>query len=990
MMKADPNLASISLAAGEPFLLEVQIMTAAGAVPDMAGRSYVLSFYRDDRSTVKAITGDLLTDDAGHFFRFARDGSLSEELIGQRLSVELSERLRNGRYVITSGMLTIGASAAGLLSLDTAVVGRVMTRITIRDAAALGDDPVFTLTRLPYDPAGGSPAPRWSILPSLTDDGTPQVGEVIGGNDGTIVNGAATGRRFLLNGAPIPGATGASYTPIASDAGKALALEVTATGPGGTHSEVSASILIAAATVQPPVITSPAAIASDGSPQVGEELTGVDPVVERGTVTTRRWMLGSTVLVSASKYTPTETGDHRFVATVTGNDGSTLTSSSTTTVQSAATPSAFTMQQLATPNRIYQRDIVDGVPQMVGTVPVTITVTTAGTLYARTRAVSAGNAVLSPPRKVLDNVATGTRAVAITGVPAIVDEFYLDLSPDGVAWRNGTVPIGMGKLIGYAGQSLMEAMLVRRDDAETMAGVGETPTTAGRVCSEGNAWQAFVDQTTGLNSAGFNALIRLQAAQEGCRIGMIGYAQGATDIAFWVPGGQGWTKFLAAINATGNRLEAMLWFQGHSDSANNSTTGFDYRKQLSALFAAVDANVTDTTFPRYLATIPNISSASWGQTYKKEALRVAGDRWCAENPRAVSIVMDDLELADGVHQKQSGAVRAAIHYHRYMVNPATAVGAIAGPITYTGTRMTVPLTLPAGATSMAITGDLSSRLLVMPRGLRDPGQKETITGVSLGAVSGSVMPLYIDLNREPGGGGVDIDVIFNPKNDPSADGSLIALRNNLAGDGATYGRSFTMAKPARYAMARNLVNQTVMAYGAGRWAGKQGLSGGSARYGLIHANWAEGYTVECWMRHSGATGTNVFLSPAGTYLAVDGTALNMNGTMYAGALPANTWLHIAFTIDAGVLFVHVGGQLVAGGGTPSGQYPPAAGSGIRTLGGNFVPANDACTVSDVAVWAQSKYGRDAFAVPTAAYAGNEPFLDHLYRLDGNANDSIVK
>lgn len=85
----------------------------------------------------------------------------------------------------------------------------------------------------------------------------------------------------------------------------------------------------------PPQITTPAAINSDGTPQVGELLTGVDPIGTNGSVTARRWLLNTTMLTSSQTYTPTAVGAYRFEADFTGTDGSVLVSGSTVSVAAA-------------------------------------------------------------------------------------------------------------------------------------------------------------------------------------------------------------------------------------------------------------------------------------------------------------------------------------------------------------------------------------------------------------------------------------------------------------------------------------------------------------------------------------------------------------------------------------------------------------------------------------------------------------------------------
>ena len=85
-----------------------------------------------------------------------------------------------------------------------------------------------------------------------------------------------------------------------------------------------------------PVITTRASIASDGTPQLGETLTGIDPV-GNGSVVARRWMIGTATVSIQSTYVPTAVGSLRFEADLQGPDGTIATSTSTIAVQSGPT-----------------------------------------------------------------------------------------------------------------------------------------------------------------------------------------------------------------------------------------------------------------------------------------------------------------------------------------------------------------------------------------------------------------------------------------------------------------------------------------------------------------------------------------------------------------------------------------------------------------------------------------------------------------------------
>jgi hypothetical protein len=75
-------------------------------------------------------------------------------------------------------------------------------------------------------------------LPTIT--GAPRVGTTVSATPGTWTPaGTSPAYQWLVAGAPVAGATAASYTPVAADAGKALQVRVTATAAG--HSAATAT-----------------------------------------------------------------------------------------------------------------------------------------------------------------------------------------------------------------------------------------------------------------------------------------------------------------------------------------------------------------------------------------------------------------------------------------------------------------------------------------------------------------------------------------------------------------------------------------------------------------------------------------------------------------------------------------------------------------------------------------------------------------------------
>jgi hypothetical protein len=242
MLKIGDRLDSYTLAAGEPWIMSVQMRSMIGnTVLNWSQRRLVLSFYDVDRTKLDQIDGVYSSDASGAFFAFIRDGRFSEGLFGKAVQVELAERLQDGRSVIATGALSVVPSSLGVVTYGT-IIGRVDARFSLY-----------------FNTAGLISLIEQELLPYA----------------------------------------GASVPP-------------------------------------PPTIQTPAAINSDGTPQVGEQLTGVDPVFQYASITRRRWLNGTTALATTSLYTPTATGALTWSVDGLGEDGSPITSASTVTVAAAS------------------------------------------------------------------------------------------------------------------------------------------------------------------------------------------------------------------------------------------------------------------------------------------------------------------------------------------------------------------------------------------------------------------------------------------------------------------------------------------------------------------------------------------------------------------------------------------------------------------------------------------------------------------------------
>lgn len=149
--------------------------------------------------------------------------------------------------------------------------------------------------------------PAVTSAPSIT--GTPVVGTPVVYTAGVFsgIPAPTITRQWLRDGSPISGATGASYTPVAADAGtNRLSLRETATNIAGSVQSTSATATVN----QAPAFTAAPVIL--GTPTVGTPVSYV-----AGTVTgfptptvTRQWLLDGATISGATSatYTPV-TGD---------------------------------------------------------------------------------------------------------------------------------------------------------------------------------------------------------------------------------------------------------------------------------------------------------------------------------------------------------------------------------------------------------------------------------------------------------------------------------------------------------------------------------------------------------------------------------------------------------------------------------------------------------------------------------------------------------
>ncbi|MRK01064.1 hypothetical protein GEV27_05970 [Aeromicrobium sp. S22] len=178
---------------------------------------------------------------------------------------------------------------------------------------------------------GPAPAVAGST-PTIT--GTPQVGQQLTADPGTWgPAGVELAYQWLANGAPIEGATQATYTPSIEDATKTIAVRVTGTL---AHHTTTAKTSAATAPVSKPAVAGSTPTIT-GTPQVGQQLTA-DPGTwgPAGVELAYQWLANGAPIEGATQatYTPSiEDATKTIAVRVTG----TLAHHTTTAKTSAAT-----------------------------------------------------------------------------------------------------------------------------------------------------------------------------------------------------------------------------------------------------------------------------------------------------------------------------------------------------------------------------------------------------------------------------------------------------------------------------------------------------------------------------------------------------------------------------------------------------------------------------------------------------------------------------
>ena len=154
----------------------------------------------------------------------------------------------------------------------------------------------YQATTIVSDETGAVPAPVITPAPTPTVSGTPSVGAPLHVATGTWMSGVTLSYQWSVDGSPVSGAVGTTYTPAPADLGKPVHVAVTGSRPGYpdvtmTSADTAAVGLGTLSTSTPTII---------GLTTVGKKLTAVAGVWTSGTTLTYAWFANGKAIKHAT------------------------------------------------------------------------------------------------------------------------------------------------------------------------------------------------------------------------------------------------------------------------------------------------------------------------------------------------------------------------------------------------------------------------------------------------------------------------------------------------------------------------------------------------------------------------------------------------------------------------------------------------------------------------------------------------------------------
>lgn len=664
-------------------------------------------------------------------------------------------------------------------------------------------------------------------------------------------------------------------------------------------------------------------------------------------------------------------------------------------------------------------------------------------IYCRRRSFSDGVTILQAAW--LANASANTGSILLTGIdvpgiaatgatPVVANDgwFYLDVAtaPSG-PWTNATSQVTAGRVIMATGQSLAVRKVARQDSqTATNASLGIVISPYTSVLATYNETRAYLPTIATMpwappadggnyDSTHISEFTRRQVQLFGCPVGMIGHSRGAQPLSTFASGGAEATTWLAPVIAkAGGAFEACMWYQGHTEAQWGVPPG-GYSQALTQLFTYF-ATLSSTPFTKYVGSIPNINNALWGTPWCRHWIRRGHEVWAAANS-AVHTPYNDIDLVDGVHQTQVGAVTMAQHDAR-ATKTELSLRADVGPALVSATRVAaviVAVFSDVGQGNLVLTGTPGNLIYVFPTGRVDrQGNTNNRYPVSAVVVTNKTT-LTITLTTDPGDAPI-LDMWIYWANDSTSAGGTNNIRDDIVdGDGIAVGRQIVpnnvaLVIPAPGSITTNnppggliaavsqfTMTETATTYGAQEQTGFNGtLNGGTAiTAGSQNFKWPtfNPYSVHFWFTAPtvAPVATQVIVGGFPNFIAIT-TAMKIqfNGSssvvMTAGHRyhvcciggPTGHFIYMTDVTAAGA------GTLVYSDATPSVALPAAANIGFRNLNGGNVLVAAGATQDEVAIFDFVYYTGPTYTAPTVPFTGFETGCVAHYNVDANCVDSV--
>jgi len=609
------------------------------------------------------------------------------------------------------------------------------------------------------------------------------------------------------------------------------------------------------------------------------------------------------------------------------------------------------------------------------------------------------------------NAPGGTSTVTCTGVPAYLGWYLIDLraNQDNKQVVLGTNKVGVGRLIGCGGQSEIVRIFGRMD--------GETATNASlgiAISPYSSCYGSYTDiirtvsaavwappaDGGSYDSSACSELLRLQVAASGVPCAVVGYGNGGTQIASWLPGNVNWNTLQNNLSAVGSAYEAFIWCQGASD--NTTTAETVYRTRLAQFYTALDAaNGLGSNVVHIDSHMQSITNPNFGNYGQILGLRRSHQIYAQQHPgTTVYVPLSDADTCAaggemGLEVSMSGYVVCARHWHRAMrpklgLTGVGDAGPTMGKPTISGAVITIPV-IQAGGTTLSAIGSWWTKWMVFAA-----GSTSTLLTVSSGTVSATAITLT--LSAAPAG---DVDVYFdvNPTT-VTTNSALMVYDNNASdGDGITLGRPLmhngTALSTATLAAATAITFTGATYDTATPKFGTAALSGGTGTLPYSALPPIQPFTVECWGKASvpGSAIQALFGSAYGWIgVATDGTVTGTAG----GSGPINTsvlvadgnWHHFAITVANNNCTIWVDGSAAGGGSTGTWAVPTTGAFGIRQFDTQGAATVFAGEIDEMIVSAIEKYV-GPFVLAATPAIGTEYGAYSVYHLNSDGTGTAT-